>query len=296
MSQLIVHTKVYLAAGHHRQPRNADSTYEPEPPSVYPNATGINQTAAEQISFTLNGQQILANFLFWSWTDGVSGQTQTDPQLIQSVGAAGLTATAWYFPAGGPPGTATAIIDDAFSAAKGDFIDDTFVTVTSDPSLTSQANVVGEVPTAKAEVLKANASVPSTSEPFKKWMSFGAGTAAGDTLNVPAGATGLAFAVYERDPLPSLPSGRNVAIYGVPAAGVLVDAGGIVWVNGHPHPVDPWGPLLAHLVNLSTATDGAILAGGKFSAEVNKLAATEALSAIKAALPAVQRAAEAKLG
>src|SRR5262249_15800002 len=33
---------------------------------------------------------------------------------------------------------------------------------------------------------------------------------------------------------------------------VAVDGGGIAWVNGHPHPVDPWGPLKNILPQLLT--------------------------------------------
>ena len=96
-----------------------------------------------------------------------------------------------------------------FSAAKGDFIDDTFVTVTSDPSLTNQANVVGVVPTTKAETLQASASVASTTEPFSKWLSFNAGTPSGNTIQVPAGAEGIAIAVYQRSNVTLNPPGRQ---------------------------------------------------------------------------------------
>ena len=34
-------------------------------------------------------------------------------------------------------------------------------------------------------------------------------------------------------------------IFGEIFGGVAVDGGGLFFVNGHPHPVDPWGPLVA---------------------------------------------------
>ena len=49
----------------------------------------------------------------------------------------------------------------------------TFVNVTSDPTLTNDANVIGVVPTSVAETLMANNSVASTSEPFVEWILNG---------------------------------------------------------------------------------------------------------------------------
>lgn len=296
MGLLTISKKVYLPGGHHRQPRNTNSSVQVGPTETYTDPTSVNRTADPSIFFDLNGKQAVADFLFWSFTDGTAGQTQTDLALIQPVGPGGLTVTAWYYPQGGGSGQpGNAIIDDAFSAKLGDFIDDTFVTVTSDPSLTNDANVVGVVPTANPETLKANASVPSTGEPFKKWMSFGAGTPVGDTLDVPAGANGLAFAVYEKDVIAVPPLGKY-GIYVRPSYGVLVDAGGPVWgPNGPGDPVGPWGPLVSQLMKLSVATAGAQLTGGRFSSHVTRLAAAEAVSAIKAAMPAIQETANAKI-
>lgn len=36
---------------------------------------------------------------------------------------------------------------------------------------------------------------------------------------------------------------HDEGIVGEIFGGVAVDGGGFIWVNGHPHPVDPWGPL-----------------------------------------------------
>ena len=129
------------------------------------------------------------------------------------VGTSDLTITAWYFPISGPgvPGTGSAIIDDAFSANLGRFIDDTFVDVTSDPSLTSNANVVGVVPTNVAETLLAYANVVSTPEPFHVWvLNGGFGPVGNATLNVAKGTNGMAVAIYQNPP-PRIPP--NIVAY-----------------------------------------------------------------------------------
>ena len=295
MGTLYVYKKVYLSAGHHRQPRNADSTDTVESATI-PNATGIDDTAESQILFGPAGKQTTANFLFWSATDGSTGDVQTDPHLPKSF-TGDYTATAWYFPQGGGPGSA--IIDDAFSVAKGDFIDDTFVTVTSDPSLTSQANVVGIVPTASAETLKANASVPSTGESFNQWLSFDAGTvdaSSKDTLDVPAGAGGLAFAVYKSSGTHPVNPPINLEIVAIIIAGIINDGPGWEIVGGVIHHIGPWGPLVDSLIKLSAATGAANNVSPALGAQVLRAAAVQALASIRSALPSIEKAAEGAQG
>lgn len=296
MANVSVHYKVYLTAGHHRQPRNQNSELEPNPPSGGGNISGPYQPQyIPVLSYTQNGQNVLAQLIFWSVTDGSNGATYPAQPLTVNVGAASLTITAWYLPIGdGPPGD-TVIIDDAFSAAKGDFIDDTFVTVTSDPSLTNQANVVGIVPTSNAETLQAAHSVNSTTEPFMKWLSFGAGTANGnsDTLNVPAKSSGMAIAVYQRSDVNFNPP-RGGEIYGTLIGGVAVDGGGHIVINGVPHPVDPWGPLVVQLVQAALTSAGSRGLSGRIGAEVRKLTAQSVLQSIRAAIPNIEKEAQGK--
>jgi hypothetical protein len=40
------------------------------------------------------------------------------------------------------------------------------------------------------------------------------------------------------------------SLVGVVTRGVEVDGGGVIYVNGHPHPVDPWGPLTGVLTGV----------------------------------------------
>jgi hypothetical protein len=252
----------------------------------------INPIYIPQLAYVSNGQPVLADLMFWSVTDGVNGQTYPAGALpTQIAGASGLTITAWYFPVGGGSGP-TEIIDDAFSAVLGNFIDDTFVTVTSDPSLTSQANVVGIVPTTNPETLQAAASVASTTEPFSKWISFDAGTPSGNsnTISVPAKSTGMAIAVYERSgSTPVQPPRYGAEIVGFLIGGVAVDGGGSIVINGVPHPVDPWGPLVVQLVNASLITAGSAAFSTAVAGQGSKLAATAVVEAIRTALPQIEK-------
>jgi hypothetical protein len=297
MAHVSVHYKVYLTAGHHRQPRNQSAELEPNAPSEVDvtNPGNITPLYIPQLPFTVGGNSGLAQLLFWSVTDGTNGQTFPAGPLTQSVGANPLTITAWYFPIGGGNGGETAIIDDAFSAAKGDFIDDTFVTVTSDASLTTQANVVGIVPTTNAQTLQAAATVMSTTEPFSKWLSFGAGTPTGNVLNVPAKASGIAIAVYERSNVTLNPPDRHDAIFGTVIGGVAVDGGGAIIINGIPHPVDPWGPLYAALVRASLVTVGSRGMSRDLAGHVRQFAAQSVLQSLKQVIPQIEKEAGAKL-
>ena len=291
MPHVSVHYKIYLTEGHHRQPRNANSELEPNPPSEVDvnNPGNITPLYIPQLPFTYDGNQALAQMMFWSVTDGSNGQVFSAGPLTQAVGASPLTITAWYIPVGGDGNGGPGIIDDAFSAQKGDFIDDTFVTVTSDPSLTSEANVVGIVPTTQAETLKASASVASTNEPFSKWMSFGAGTANNDVLQVPANSVGIAIAIYQRSNVTLNGPGRQYEAGGYIVGGVAVDGGGGLVVNGVYHPVDPWGPLVVSLVQASLVSLGASAFGVELSREGRQLAARGALRSIRAALPKIEK-------
>ncbi len=84
------------------------------------------------------------------------------------------------------------VLLDAFSLSLGDFVDDDFVTVTSDGSLTSQANVAGVVPTQRAQTLEAFGTVHG--QQFVEWI--GTGSPAGQTLSLDAGVSGFAIATY----------------------------------------------------------------------------------------------------
>jgi hypothetical protein len=251
-----VHKRVYLGAGHHRRPRNAQAWVEPYSASAY-DGTTISETADDTLAFTpMGGSSVLnANFAFWSRLSASSGRTQTSPHFAESPVTEDLNLIAWYYlpPSGGTNGNGTAELIDAYSVAAGDFIDDDFVTVASDPSLTVAANVDGDVPTAVPETLDAYATVASTGERFDQWIVSPDGTtASGQELDVPQRADGFAFATYDHPPsayIPRVPINAQEGV--IILTGIINDAPGWILVDGHPVPVDPgWGSILREIFSI----------------------------------------------
>jgi hypothetical protein len=255
MPHVTVNYEMFLPGGHHRQPRNTsiELNLAPTAGGDVPDPGTYTPPFFSQLPYTLDGGSGMAELLFWSVTDGVTGQVLPPLPFDQAVAASPLTITAWYYPISGPGtgGGTTAIIDDAFSANLGRFIDDTFVNVTSDPTLTSDANVVGIVPTAVAETLVAKNTVSSTSEPFSRWIfNDGSKPVNNTTLQVPQGSAGIAIAIYEQPQQPTRPSLKQ----GQYAIWQWVDYG--TMVDGGPH---PWNPLVNQLmvgVALANAAPG----------------------------------------
>ncbi|MCU1656046.1 MAG: hypothetical protein JWO57_702 [Pseudonocardiales bacterium] len=286
MPHVTTHYRVYVTAGHHRQPRNTTSWIEPNPASdaeVVP-GTVITPYAPPQLAYLSNGQAQVASFMFWSATDGTNGQTSTNQTLNQTVDTAPMTLTAWYMPQGGIGGNGgPGYIVDAFSDALGDFVDDTFVTVKDasnavNAALTDEANVVGVVPTTNLEKLDAAGSV-HTGETFEQWIG-GSASGAEDTLG--AGTSGVAIATYHRSHLTLPNKGVTeregwIILYGVTndAPGVVIPIGG----GGGPVPVGPWGPYLQRAVR--AAAVGSLATGMRGSAEVGRIAAADAMAAAK---------------
>ena len=292
MPQVSDFYKMYLPAGHHRQPRNAnaDMNLAPQSGGDVTNPGFHTPPYFPELPYTIPGGSGMAKLLFWNVTDGTKGQVLPPVAFTQPVGANPLTITAWYFPISGPGVVGgPAIIDDAFSAAQGKFIDDTFVTVTSDPSLTNDANVIGVVPTANAVTLEAHAAVVSTPEPFSQWILNDAMMPMGTkTLDVPKGTNGIAIAIYQKsDPVVIRPPYYEIG--GKIIGGVGVDGGGYIIVGGVPHPVDPWGPLMVRLATSAIVTVEARSMEQKIGAQVQKLAAQDALAAIKDAVRAFEK-------
>src|SRR5215471_3393268 len=133
MAVYSIYYNIYLTAGHHRQPRNS-----PNVDTVFSSSVAYSGTAnippPQYIPHF--DSPMKADLIFWSVTNGITGTIYpAGPIPGQTADDSGLTITAWYLPEGGDGNGGTAIIDDAFSAVLGNFIDDTFVTVASDPSL-----------------------------------------------------------------------------------------------------------------------------------------------------------------
>lgn len=287
MPHVTANYKMYLPAGHHRQPRNANAELSLAAPSG--GDTPYSPPYFPQLPYTLpnSAGSGMAKLLFWSDTDGSTGIIRPpQPFDIPSSGTA-RTVTGWYYPISGPgqPGTGSAIIDDAFSAAQGAFINDTFVDVTSDPSLTADANVVGVVPTNVLQTLLAHTQVLSTPEPFSQWILNDSLMPVGNTaLTLPQGTDGIAIAVYQQGSMPKAPRLDYAEVIRI-LYGVIQDGGGL---TDH-GPIDPWGPLLAKLANSGTIAQRAAAMDRKIGAETSQLAAQDALTAIRLALPALEK-------
>ena len=243
MPHVTVNYEMFLPGGHHRQPRNTsiELNLAPTAGGDVPDPGTYTPPFFPQLPYTLNGGNGMAKLLFWSVTDGTNGQVLPPASFDQSVGGSPLTITAWYFPISGPgaDGVGSAIIDDAFSATLGRFIDDTFVDVTSDPSLTNDANVTGVVPTNVPETLVAKNSVGSTTEPFAQWiLNDGLMPVNSTTLQVPKGTTGIAVAIYQQAQV-----ARAKFKFHEYAMWQWVDYA--TMVDGGPH---PWNPMVNQLM------------------------------------------------
>ena len=265
-------------AGHHRQPRNPGG-WTALPGGSHFDATGTEPITSDAPEFASK------QFVFWSASDGTHGQTTTNTHISQPVGSSALQLTAWYLPTGGdgPPGPSGFLLD-AFSVAHNDFVNEDFITITSDGSLTSEANVAGFVPTSSAQTGRASDHLVETGEPFESWI--GASTASGRDATFAQGTFGFAIATYRSpDPidLPEIevPAMGWLLILG----GVKVDGGGIViGPGGGPVPVGPWGPLVARLVNAVAAGSAGARIKGKAGLQIQQLAAAELVGLAEANL------------
>jgi hypothetical protein len=295
MAHITTYYKMYLPAGHHRQPRNANAELTLAPSSG--GDTPFSPTYFPELPYAFGGGNGLAKLLFWSDTDGSTGIIRPPQPFDIPSAASARTVTGWYYPISGPGGGGggTAIIDDAFSAAQGRFIDDTFVDVTSDSSLTANANVAGIVPTASAETLLAKTNVASTTEPFSQWVLNDTLMPVGDaTLNVPQGADGIAIAVYQQGDFRFRRPDNYEEVVRI-LWGIINDASGAIWGPHGPVPVDPgWGRLIERLVASGgiAARSGGVEA--KLAAQIRGLAARDAIEAIRQAMPELEKLAAGK--
>jgi len=289
MAHITANYKMYLPAGHHRQPRNANAELSLAPSSG--GDTPYSPPYFPQLPYTLpnSGGDGIAKLLFWSDTDGTTGVVRPPVAFDIPSSANARTVTGWYFPISGPGviNGGSAIIDDAFSANLGTFIDDTFVDVISDPSLTADANVIGVVPTASAQTLVAKGHVLSVPEPFSQWVLNDSIMPVGNsTLQVPAGTDGIAIAIYQQGNFPKPPNlGRDFAEAVRIIFGVIQDGGGL---TDH-GPVGPWDPLITQLLNASQIASHATKVRGTLSAEITALAAQDTLAVIRAAVPQLEK-------
>ena len=282
MTHVDIASRLIQPAGHHRQPRSSTTW------TALPGGSSFESPAGSFVNATSSVVPD-AQLVFWSASDGSGGQTTTSTSIHQQVGSTALAVTAWYLPVGGDdvPGPSGYLLD-AFSVAHGDFVDDSFVDVTSDPSLTSDANVIGWVPTLGTQTLAARGSVASTGEAFDQWIGIPANDR---TATASEGASGFAIASYRktevRIPWVDVPR-EGWVIFG----GIAADGNGFVVPIGGGHgggPVGPWGPFM-DLVVRAYATG--VLASGMDSAEgrdIQLKSATEIANAAKANVAALKK-------
>jgi hypothetical protein len=82
---------------------------------------------------------------------------------------------------------------------------------------------------------------------------------------------------------------RTQEIVGIIYGGVRVDGKGGIIINGVPHPIDPWGPLVARPISSAIVAAGAKALDKKLGTQVSQIAAKDALSAIKGATTAFEK-------
>ncbi len=237
-----------------RGKRHHGSAYQDIGPSSNSNlATGDTyqpQWAPPSLDWTdtdADGKQVTHHsvFAFWSVAGGANGGVVDFNQLAQGVpvGGSNITASAIYIEIGGGTNGGPGVTIDAFDVNQGIFVDDDFVTVSPDSSLTAGANNDGWVPSTSAESVIAFNSIHTV--PFSEWHVFlGMEMVNGTTLNVAAQSSAVAFAFY-KTPVSSGPPkiNRQFAESVWVSYGVMVDGGGPTGGG----PVDPWGPYVLEL-------------------------------------------------
>jgi hypothetical protein len=172
------------------------------------------------------------------------------------TGNTDIKITIVYAPQGGIDGHGgPGVWVDAFNVDIGDFSDSDFMSVytngTLDNAQSLTANNDGVVSSVKAEDMRAYATVDGV--PFLEWEKVSGSTVTNPDYMLAAQENGIVFAFYQTpgNRVPYVPAnlGQNEGWIYV-SAGVMVDGGGLViGPDGVPHPVDPWGPLVAQLMS-----------------------------------------------
>jgi len=212
-------------------------------------------------------------FAFWSITGGANGSVvdfNTLPAGVP-VGSSAIVATAIYIEGGGDGNGGPGAWIDAFDVNQGIFVDDDFVSISPDSSLTSAANNTGWVPSANAENILAYNSIHSV--PFSQWKVFvGMESISTTTLSLAARTSAVAFAFYQTHVSsgPKIPK-NSEEIWTWVSYGVMVDGGG---PTGH-GPVDPWGPYVFELAAGLMLAEAAKKVSPNLKGEVMNIAAKQ---------------------
>lgn len=230
---------VRLYVSRHRR-RRGDSPVQ----YVYPPFTNVvsglyQDQATSSVPYDFGNGDVDCPFLFWAVTDPQGGFVQTAPHLSETI-TGDTTVTAWYAPAGGDGPGGPGVYIDAFDDSVGDFVDDDFVDVISDPTLTASANLDGWLPTAVAEQARAYASLAGhPADPFDQWVVDTTGASAATAeLDAQQNAAGYAFANYRQPaPVPIGPPPEGAGSWIDILIGIINDGPGIyIGPDGKIHP------------------------------------------------------------
>jgi hypothetical protein len=243
-----------------------------------PNGGVYQSFAAPSMSWTdAMGNTQSGTFAFWSVTGAVPDAFITsDPRLSVNVGDSDVVASAWYLPPGGrgtgdPSGTG--IMIDAFDVNQGQFVDDDFVNVSPDASLTPSANDDGFVPTTSGEDIKAFALIEAI--PFQNWLVVqGTENVSAEDLNAKQGTSAIAFASYYTKAKISvaasdfeLPASFPPGHKGIPIRSTLISVSGLGFTAGSTVHVAINGNRLTGTTR--AGADGAFTWGGSLSPQID---------------------------
>jgi hypothetical protein len=246
-----------------------------------PNGGTYQAWASPSISWTDGGGPHTAAFAFWSVTgadDGSSIVTSQAPTV--NVAGTDVAVTAWYIRGGGNGNGGPGVTIDAFDVNQGMFVDDDFVDVTSDPSLTIAANNDGFVPTpAASQDVRAYGSIHAV--PFEDWLVVsGEVTVANLDLLAPKDVSAIAFAFYHSPTSPKIKAPGDRALGTWVSWGVMVDGGGPTGRG----PVPPWNPFLLELAVGLALAETAQMARPGLQKDILRLAARQIQAAAESIL------------
>lgn len=274
MPNAYTHFVTWISRGRRHHGSAMEDIGPQPPPSVMAQGDSFQPAwAPPSISWNDNNGQHTANFAFWSVTGGTNGpyvSTSNTPPAA-TVGSNDIVATAWYIPGGGGGNGGPGVLIDAFDVALGNFVDDDFVTISPDNSLTAAANEEGFVPTEALEHVLAFNSIHAV--PFGEWQVVaGSESASATDLTAAAHSSAVAFAFYQTSSIgrpPFNPGDRAAGTW--VSWGVMVDGGGPTGRG----PVPPWNPFIRQLAAGFALADAAREVNPEFQSKVLSIAARQ---------------------
>jgi hypothetical protein len=253
MPTVHTHYVTWISRGR-RHHGSAQSDIIPPLTTLVPSGGSYQAWASPEISWDDTGHNHHdGDFAFWSIVGSADGAyISTDQSPSIPVAGGDVVATAWYIEGGGGPPGAPGTMIDAFDVGLGNFVDDDFVDVVTDSTLTAAANEDGFVPSASAEDIRAFNGIHGV--PFADWqVVVGNDPVTNLDLDAPQDSSAIAFAFYK---LPEHSRFGHVHEPGLGtwvSWGVKVDGGGPTGDG----PVPPWNPLVRELaVGLALAEAG----------------------------------------